>query len=83
MKHMTLDEALLLHNFIVEKTARVEHLERMINMARASYKHMTPAQLNEAVRDIAGMRKEIEAHKAWIKEAQKMIDDYFKCPTAA
>ena len=83
MKHMTLDDALLLHNFIVEKTARVEHLERMINMARAQYKHMTPAQLNEAVRDIAIMRKEIEAHKAWMKEAQEKIDEFFRCPTVA
>ena len=83
VKPMTLDEALLLHNFIVVKTDRVNHLERMINVARTQYKNMSKEQLEEAIRDIAGMKREIEEHKKWMNDAQKIIDEYFKCPSVA
>lgn len=80
MKTPTLNEILQLRNFVLEKTERVEHLERMIIKAQESYKGMTRAQLEEAVRDVAGMRREIEQHKKWCEDAKKRINAFFACP---
>lgn len=80
MKTPTLDEILTLRNFVLEKTERINHLTRMINKARESYKGMTVAQLEEAVRDVAGMRREIEQHKKWCEDAKKCINAFFACP---
>ena len=82
MKTMTIDDALNLHNFIVEKSARVASLEKIVAEIRSDYKNMADSQLNEAVRDVAGMLKEIEEHKAWMAKAREMLNKFF-APAAA
>jgi predicted translin family RNA/ssDNA-binding protein len=77
---MTLDEALELRNFILEKTDRVHHLERMIDEIHAQYKTMTRKQLEEAARDVAGMKREIEEHKKWCAKAKAKVNAYFASP---
>lgn len=83
MKQPTLDYILELHNHIIFKTERIAQLERLISAVRSKYKIMTPDQLNEAIRDVNGMKREIAEHKKYCESAQKEVDAYFANPNVA
>lgn len=83
MKQPTLDYILELHNHIIFRTERIEQLERMISIVRSSYKVMSPNQLNEAIRDVNGMKREIAEHKKYCEQAQKEVDAFFANPAVA
>ena len=83
MKQPTLDYILNLRNAILARTEEIKHLTKLIEEMRSHYSVMAPNQLNEAIRDVVGMHKQIEAHKAFCERAQKEVDAYFASPTAA
>lgn len=74
---MTLNYVNNLKEVIAVRTERVEHLEKMINDARSRYKSMTPEQLNEAVRDVTGMKREIEEHRKFCEKAKREVATFF------
>ena len=83
MKQPTLDYILELHNHIVFKTERIAQLNRMISIIRSKYKDMTDSQLEEAIRDVKGMEREIKEHKKYCEDAQKEVDAFFANPNVA
>lgn len=83
MKQPTLDYILNLRNAILARTEEIKHLTRLIEEMRSHYSAMAPNQLNEAIRDVVGMHKQIEAHKAFCEHAQKEVDAYFASPAVA
>ena len=83
MKQPTLEYILELHNHIIFKTERIAQLERMISIMRSTYKVMSPDQLNVAIRDVNGMKREIEEHKEYCRKAQKEVDAFFANPAVA
>ena len=83
MKYDTIETIAQLDELILAKTDRINALNRMIIDARRRYATMTDAQLNEAVRDVAGMKREISEHNAWIEKAQARIAKFYAPATAA
>ena len=59
---------------------RVDSLLKMTDEIRASYKAMSPNQLNEAIRDVVGMQKEIAEHREFCMKARKEIESFFANP---
>ena len=62
---------------------RVVSLTNMINDIRSSYKVMSPNQLNEAIRDVNGMKRELEEHRKFLEKAKKEVDTFYACPVVA
>lgn len=83
MKQPTLDYILNLRNAVLTRTEEINRLTKLIIEARGSYNAMAPNQLNEAIRDVVGMRAQIEEHKAFCEKAKKEIDAYFAQPVVA
>ena len=83
MKHPTLDYINELRQAILARTDRINHLVNMVEEIRSCYKAMAPNQLNEAIRDVVGMQKEIAEHREFLKKAQKEVDEYFASPCVA
>lgn len=73
----TLDYILNLRNAVLARTDEIKHLTKMIEETRGSYCVMAPNQLNEAIRDVVGMHRQIEEHKAFCEKAKKEIEAYF------
>jgi len=65
-----------LDRIILEKTNRAEALERLIADARSRYGRMTDKQLAEAMRDVAGMKKEIADLHSWCAWAKLQINKF-------
>jgi ppGpp synthetase/RelA/SpoT-type nucleotidyltranferase len=74
---MTLNYVKELRRAIAVRTDRVNHLEKMIDDIHSRYKSMAPEQLNEAVRDIAGMRRELEDHRKFCDKAKREVATFF------
>lgn len=74
---MTMNYVKELKMAIAVRTDRVNHLEKMIDDIHNRYKSMTPEQLNEAVRDIAGMRRELEDHRKFCEKARREVATFF------
>ena len=74
---MTMNYVKELKRAIAVRTDRVNHLEKMIDDIHDRYKSMTPEQLNEAVRDIAGMRRELEDNRKFCEKAKREVAAFF------
>ncbi len=80
MFNIKMNEAVVatLREIILAKTDRVESLERMADEIRATYGNMNNDQLEKAYQNTREMEREIEKHKAWIKEAKAQINRFYR-----
>ena len=77
MKTVTLKDIVELEQLKTAKLDRIAALERMVIRMRASYRQMTDAQLQEAIRDVVGTQETIKAEKAWCDQADAKIAAFF------
>lgn len=80
MSNLTLEYMNKLDEAVRIRTDRLNSLVRIVDEIRSSYKAMSFNQLNEAIRDVVGMQKEIAEHREFLAKARKERDAFFACP---
>ena len=78
---MTLEYINKLDEAVRIRTDRLNSLIRIVDEIRNSYKAMSFNQLNEAIREVVGMQKEIAEHREFLAKAKKERDAFFAYPT--
>jgi len=78
MKTVTQEYIDTLQKLLDSKLDRIAQIERMLGEIRARYSKMTNSQLHEAIRDVRGMQKELEAENAWCEKTRKEIREFYK-----
>jgi hypothetical protein len=59
------------------RTDRMNSLIKVVADIRNNYKAMSVNQLNEAIRDVVGMQKEIAEHRDFLAKAKKEIAAFY------
>jgi len=79
----TLDYINQLRSFVAQKQARADAIIRRANQIRNTCHTMSLEQLEGAKVELAEMRKDLAEHQKYIRDAKRVIAQFYRPATAA
>lgn len=77
MKYTTMKEIIDLETLVAAKMDRISSLKKMVKEIRSSYRDMTDSELEDAVKAVAEIHRDMKEDKEWVAKANDTISKFF------